>query len=59
MNKKTRKTKKSDWKTNDLCAVFLKKYDNWYRGRILNLDAVKNTASVSQYLSFEIYWRSE
>lgn len=55
MDKKIRNTKKSDWKTNDLCAVFLKKFGNWYRGKIVNINAVKKTASVSQYLSFEMY----
>lgn len=33
--------KKIGWKINDLCAVFIKKYGNWYRGKIINIDVTK------------------
>lgn len=38
---------KLNWKINDLCALFIKKFGNWYRGKIINLDTIKQTASVS------------
>lgn len=36
-----------DWKVNDLCALFIKKFGNWYRGKILKLNTIKRTATVS------------
>lgn len=34
------------WNKNDLCAAFVQKYGNWYRGKIVKLDSTK-TATVS------------
>lgn len=35
-----------NWKKNDLCAVFVQKFGNWYRGKIVKFDT-KKTATVS------------
>lgn len=46
--KKSKNNKqKTQWQINDLCAVYKKQFGNWYRGKILNLDTQKLTASVS------------
>lgn len=57
MNKaysKNKKIKKLDWKENDLCAVFIHKFGNWYRGKIIKLDS-KKTATVSLLLFNMLY----
>lgn len=38
---------KKDWRINDLCAVLIRPYGNWYRGNVLKVDLTKQTASVS------------
>lgn len=38
---------KLNWNVNDLCALYIKEFGNWYRGKILKLDNIKKTASVS------------
>lgn len=48
-DKKNRKTKRSDWAPNDLCTVFVEKFGNWYRGKIVKIDAENRTALVSIY----------
>jgi len=35
------------WKINDLCAIFIKKYGNWYRGKIININITKHMVTVS------------
>jgi len=35
------------WKINDLCAIFIKKYGNWYRGEIININLIKKMVTVS------------
>lgn len=42
---------KAELQKNNLCAVFIQKYGNWYRGQIINVHGNKNTTSVS-LLSF-------
>lgn len=44
-----KKFRNTDWKVKDLCAMFIQKYGNWYRGKILEIDSNKKTASVSYY----------
>lgn len=34
------------WNKNDLCAAFVQKFRNWYRGKIVKFDS-KKTATVS------------
>lgn len=46
-NKK--KAKKIGWKINDKCAIFIKKYGNWYRGKIINIDITKHIVTVYLY----------
>lgn len=45
--KKKKKPKKFEWKINDLCAVFITKFGNWYRGKILKLNTENKKSSVS------------
>ncbi|XP_025195551.1 RING finger protein 17-like isoform X2 [Melanaphis sacchari] len=46
---KKKKTQKLVWKINDLCAIFINKYGNWYRGKILNIDLIKQLVTVYLY----------
>ncbi|XP_050532840.1 RING finger protein 17 isoform X2 [Daktulosphaira vitifoliae] len=43
------KETKSNWVENDRCALFIKKFGNWYRGKILKLDENKKKATVYFY----------
>lgn len=50
-NKKLKKkNQKTQWQVNDLCAAYIKKFGNWYRGKILSIDTTNCTASVSFFL---------
>jgi hypothetical protein len=54
-SKKLKKNnQKTQWQVNDLCAVYIKKFGNWYRGKILSIDTKNGTASVSLFLSLFI-----
>jgi len=44
---KKKNTKRLDWNTNDLCAIFIKKYGNWYRGKIIYIDIINHKVTVS------------
>lgn len=39
--------KRLGWKINDLCAIFIKKYGNWYRGKIIYIDIINQKVTVS------------
>lgn len=41
-----KKKEKIQWQINDLCAAYIKEFGNWYRGKILDLDTKKLTATV-------------
>lgn len=43
----TNKVKKLNWLVNDKCAAFIHKFGNWYRGKILKVDAENKNVSVS------------
>lgn len=44
--------KKCDWNVNNLCALFIKQFGNWYRGKILKVDTTTKKASVSSFYLF-------
>uniref|UniRef100_A0A2S2NKN9 RING finger protein n=2 Tax=Schizaphis graminum TaxID=13262 RepID=A0A2S2NKN9_SCHGA len=46
---KKHNTKKLDWKINDLCAIFINKYGNWYRGKVKNIDIINQMVTVYLY----------
>jgi len=49
-SKKLKKNnQKTQWQVNDLCAVYIKKFGNWYRGKILSIDTKNGTASILFY----------
>lgn len=56
-NIKKKRTQKLDWKMNDLCAVLIKKYGNWYRGKIVNIDKTNKIVTVSlKFYNIEVLY---
>lgn len=46
---KKKTTQKLIWEKNDLCAIYINKYGNWYRGKIINLDVIRKMVTIYLY----------
>lgn len=57
---KKKTTQKLSWGKNDLCAIFINKYGNWYRGKIINLDIIRQmvTVSLNLFIPTSVYFKS-
>lgn len=51
----TKMLKESNWNVNDLCALFIKQFGNWYRGKILKVDTTTKKALVSLFNLFYMF----
>lgn len=51
----TKMLKECNWNVNSLCALFIKAFGNWYRGKILEVNTTTKKASVSLFNLFYIF----
>lgn len=49
----SKKQQKDQWEENEKCAVFIKRFGNWYRGKITKIDNINKKVSVSFFFLLE------